>query len=99
MQTNDKIKMPQEDMLKEAEQATKYARDKAELAGVPLEKKIVKGHPANEILKAASDADLQATRVIRSCWPPENRPYIIAVTAFAPDYGSREMCFQAGMDD
>jgi nucleotide-binding universal stress UspA family protein len=55
---DDRIKMLQDSMLKEAEEATKSAREAAKLAGVPLEKKIVKGHPADEILKAANDVDL-----------------------------------------
>ena len=52
------IKKLQDNMLKEAEDATNYAKKAADLAGVPLEKKIVKGYPADEILKAANDADL-----------------------------------------
>jgi nucleotide-binding universal stress UspA family protein len=56
--SDDKVKMLQDSMLKEAEEATKYATEAAALAGASLEKKIVKGHPADEILKAADDADL-----------------------------------------
>ena len=52
------IKKLQDSMLKEAEDATNYAKKAADLAGVPLEKKIVNGYPADEILKAANDADL-----------------------------------------
>jgi nucleotide-binding universal stress UspA family protein len=55
---DDKVKMLQESMLKEAEEAMKFAAEAAALAGASLEKKIVKGHPADEILKAADDADL-----------------------------------------
>jgi nucleotide-binding universal stress UspA family protein len=52
------IKKLQDSILKEAEDATNYAKKAADLADVPLEKKIVKGYRADEILKAANDADL-----------------------------------------
>jgi nucleotide-binding universal stress UspA family protein len=54
----DKVKMLQDLLSKDAEEATKFATEKAKLAGATLEKRIVKGHPADEILKAADDADL-----------------------------------------
>ena len=55
---DDVIKNLQDAIQKEAGQATKYAEDAAKLADVPVEIKIVKGHPADEILKAANDTDL-----------------------------------------
>jgi nucleotide-binding universal stress UspA family protein len=55
---DDVIKNLQDAMQKEAEQATKYAKDEAKLADVPFEIRIVKGHPADEILKVANDTDL-----------------------------------------
>jgi nucleotide-binding universal stress UspA family protein len=56
--SGDKVKVLQDAMMKDAEEATKYATEKAKLAGATLEKRIVKGHPAEEILKAAEDVDL-----------------------------------------
>lgn len=55
---DDLIKNLEDAMQREAEQATRYAQNAAKLAGVPFERKIVKGHPADEILKASNDADL-----------------------------------------
>jgi len=56
--SDDKVKVLQQSMLKDAEEATRYATEAAKAAGASLEKKIVKGHPADEILKAADHADL-----------------------------------------
>ncbi|NTW00922.1 MAG: response regulator [Oscillochloris sp.] len=41
---------------------------------------------------------LEATRIIRSTYPPEQQPWIIAVTAGAI-LGDREVCLSAGMND
>ncbi|WP_432146573.1 response regulator [Streptomyces sp. bgisy084] len=41
---------------------------------------------------------LEATQRIRSRWPGEGRPYIVAVTANAME-GDRGPCIEAGMDD
>jgi CheY-like chemotaxis protein len=41
---------------------------------------------------------LEATKAIRSRFPPAEQPYIIGVTAYALMY-SVEMCLQAGMND
>jgi nucleotide-binding universal stress UspA family protein len=56
--SDDLMKNLQDTMQKEAEQATNFAKDAAKLAGVPFEIRIVKGHPADEVLKAANDTDL-----------------------------------------
>ncbi|WP_432092424.1 response regulator [Streptomyces sp. bgisy100] len=41
---------------------------------------------------------LEATQRIRSRWPGEGSPYIVAVTANAME-GARDPCIEAGMDD
>jgi nucleotide-binding universal stress UspA family protein len=56
--SDDIARRLQDRISKEAKEATNYAEGAARLAGVSLEKKIVEGHPADEILKASSDADL-----------------------------------------
>jgi len=54
----DKAKTFQDAISKDSEEAMKYATERAKQVGASLEKRIVKGHPADEILKAADDADL-----------------------------------------
>jgi nucleotide-binding universal stress UspA family protein len=56
--SDDIARKLQDRISMEAEEATSHAAEAAKLAGVPLEKKIVEGHPADEILKASNDADL-----------------------------------------
>jgi len=45
-------------MMKEGEEATKYAEEAARMAGVAAEKKVVEGNPAEEVLKMAGGMDL-----------------------------------------
>jgi nucleotide-binding universal stress UspA family protein len=54
----DKVKTFQDAISTDAEEALKYATERAKQVGASLEKRIVKGHPADEILKASDDADL-----------------------------------------
>jgi nucleotide-binding universal stress UspA family protein len=44
-------------MNSEGEAATKQIEELAKSAGVPVEKKTIEGHPADEILKAAASMD------------------------------------------
>jgi nucleotide-binding universal stress UspA family protein len=45
-------------MMKEGEQATNYVEESAKMANVPLDKKVVEGNPAEEILKMAGGMDV-----------------------------------------
>jgi nucleotide-binding universal stress UspA family protein len=54
----DKVKMFQDAISKDAEAAMKYVTERSNQAGASLEKRIVHGHPADEILKAGDGADL-----------------------------------------
>jgi nucleotide-binding universal stress UspA family protein len=46
----DKVKTFQDAISTDAEEALKYATERAKQVGASLEKRIVKGHPADEIL-------------------------------------------------
>jgi len=45
-------------MMKEGEEATKLVEESAKLANVPIDKKVVEGNPAEEILKMAGGMDV-----------------------------------------
>jgi nucleotide-binding universal stress UspA family protein len=45
-------------MMKEGEEATKSVEESAKLANVPIDKKVVEGNPAEEILKMAGGMDV-----------------------------------------
>lgn len=47
-------------IMEEGEEATKYVEESAKLAGVPAERKVVEGNPAEEILKISEGADVVA---------------------------------------
>ncbi|MFB3764299.1 MAG: response regulator [Methanotrichaceae archaeon] len=48
-------------------------------------------------IKMSGMDGLEAARIITQRWPPENRPKIIAMTAYALE-GDQEKCLRAGMD-
>ncbi|HWQ18951.1 MAG TPA: response regulator [Methanotrichaceae archaeon] len=41
---------------------------------------------------------LEACREIRTRWPADKQPHIVAITAYAMD-GDRETCLESGMND
>jgi len=45
-------------VMEEGEEATKYVEESAKMAGVPAERKVVEGNPAEEILKISGGSDV-----------------------------------------
>ena len=41
---------------------------------------------------------VELTRTIRGCWPPDEQPYIIAISSLGLIY-SMKFCISAGIDD
>jgi CheY-like chemotaxis protein len=61
----------------------------------------LKSHPYDVILMDIQMPEMdgyESTRIIADLYPPEERPYIIALTANAMQ-GDRERTFAAGMND
>jgi len=45
-------------LRKQGESATKHIEEMAKIAGIPVERKVLEGHPANDILKLAEDSKM-----------------------------------------